>query len=259
MKLIKALLFTGAVALVSSPFVAAEASHWLQARRLAALQDNLSSLASLWVTYALGDPNFNPTGDSGAVDCRQNQPSPHNVTVLTGSFGGTTTRSCRVPPRTPIFIPVLNCGFLDGETGVPCSTDDDCAFIPGTCLESGFCRTQLSTQTKVDICEGQLENSCNMRVLVDGQQVYPTSGGLPLLRGSSDPTAAYAVAFGGTVADFDPNSIASGHWALIPGFRRGPHTVQVQGSTFDANGVCGGPGAFGLDVTYELDVRRSHH
>ncbi|CAN0542878.1 unnamed protein product, partial [Laminaria digitata] len=95
-------------ALVAAPLATVEAGHWLQARQLSRLQSNAPELASLWLRYALGDPTFNPTGELGNVDCRRGQPAPGRVTILTGTFGGTSTRSCSLPARTPLFSPVVN-------------------------------------------------------------------------------------------------------------------------------------------------------
>lgn len=248
-------LALGTLALASAPFVGAQASHWLQARLLSRLQDQAPSLASLWLSYAFGDPSYNPTAEHGAVDCDRNQPAPGEVTILTGNFGGTTVRSCRVRPLTPIFMPVVNCIFIDGMTGVPCTTDDDCDFIPGTCQDSGFCRTALSADDKASFCDQNADYHCGLRVSVDGDQVYPAAGETPLLRTLSEPTEISTEALLGD-GGVEPEAIAGGQWALIPGLSPGAHTVQVQGGAFGADGSCGGAGGFALDVTYELDVSR---
>ena len=88
----------------------------VKARQLAKFQDEASQLASLWIEYALGDPDFVPNLEEGTVDCQLNQPQPSSVTILTGNFfGGETVRSCTVPADVPLFFPILNCFFINFE------------------------------------------------------------------------------------------------------------------------------------------------
>lgn len=253
-KLLVLPLVAGALAI--APFATSEASHWLRAQQLARLQSNASRLASLWITYALSDPTFNPTGETGNVDCMRGQPEPGRVTILTGTFGGATTRSCSVPARTPLFFPVLNDIFINSTTDIPCAADAECAMVAGTCNPSGFCDTGYTVEDKVEIIERffAVDDHCDMRVWLDGDQIYPAAGSIPLLRTPSEPTTATNPSSGFV----DHETIASGHWALVPGLSRGPHTLRFAGQTRGGDGACGGPGGFSLDVTYELDVGGRH-
>lgn len=248
-------LFAGLLA--AAPFATVEASHWLQARQLARLQSNSARLASLWITYALGDPTFNPTGETGNVDCRRGQPAPGRVTILTGTFGGTTQRSCAVPARTPLFFPVLNNIFINSTTDVACVADPDCAFVDGSCNAAGFCDTGYSVQDKVDILEQffAVDDQCDLRVWLDSDQIYPAASSIPLLRTPSEPTTATNPSSGFV----DHETMASGHWALVPGLSRGPHVLRFAGKTRASDGSCGGSDGFSLDVTYNLDVGGRRH
>lgn len=241
-------------ALIAAPTVSAEASAWLRARQLAHLQSNGARLASLWIEYAFGDPSFDPTNQVGAVDCRANQPAPHQVTVLTGAFGGTVTRACEVPARTPLFFPVLNDTFFNTDIPVPCTQDAECAFVQGTCNAAGTCQTGYTVEDKVEIIEKYLgvDDQCDLRVWLDGDQIYPAAASIPLLRAHSEPTTAPHPGTGFV----DHETMAGGNWALVPGLAPGPHTLQFAGKTRGADGACGSEGAFSLDVTYELDVQR---
>ena len=238
--------------------LSSQATHWLRARQLARLQSNAAQLASLWVTYALSDPSFNPTAQTGAVDCRANQPAPGRVTVLTGTFGGTANRSCTVPPRTPLFFPVLNATFINSTTDIACTADADCAFVAGTCNADSLCDTGYTVEDKVEIIERYfaVDDQCEMRVWLDGDQIYPSAGAgaVPLLRTPSRPTTATNPASGFV----DHETVASGHWALVPGLPRGPHTLRFSGATRGTDGLCGGTDSFSLDVTYDLQVGGRH-
>jgi hypothetical protein len=68
-----------------------------------------------------------------------------------------------------------------------------------------------------------------------------------LLRTVSHPTPGYL-----PTGDFDPETIASGHWATIPALSVGAHTLEFRGGVDAGDGVCGS--AFSLDVTYLLTV-----
>lgn len=238
----------------AGPTVSAEASAWLRARQFAHLQSNGARLASLWLEYAFGDPAFAPTSQVGAVDCGSNQPAPHQVTILTGAFGGQVTRSCSVPARTPLFFPVVNDIFFNTDTPIPCAQDAECAFVAGTCNAAGTCRTGYTVEDKVEIIEKFLatDEQCDLRVWLDGNQIYPAAGSIPLLRAQSEPTTATNPATGFV----DHETMAGGHWALVPGLAPGQHTLQFAGKTRGTDGACGSEGAFTLDVTYELDVTR---
>lgn len=248
-------LAAGAIA--AAPLVSAEASAWLRARQLANLQSNAGRLASLWITYALGDPSFNPTAETGAVDCLQNQPAPGQVTILTGSFGGAATRSCSVPARTPLFFPVVNDIFINSTTDVPCTADAECAFVAGTCNAEGLCDTGYSVEDKVEILEQYfaVDDQCALRVWLDGAQIYPAVDGIPLLRTPSEPTTAVNPSSGFV----DHETITSGHWALVPGLDRGLHSLRFAGQWRGSDGQCGSPDGFTVDVTYDLDVGGAHH
>ncbi len=217
---------------------------------LAGLQDAASDLASLWISYALGDPDFFPNFEDGVVDCQMNQPDPGAVTVLTGTFGGTTVRSCTVPAGIPLSFPVLNCFFVNVDTGIPCSTDADCPPFPTFCGDSSTCIEDFPVELKVAICEEfAVDNHCGMEVTLDGEPLYPTASGLPLLRAVSAPTPGF---FPFPPGSLDLETIASGHWALIPALSPGAHTLEFSGSGRGPDGVCGS--AFSLDVTYLLTV-----
>ena len=47
----------------------------VKARQLAKFQAEASELASLWIEYALGDPDFVPNLGEGEVDCETSQDS----------------------------------------------------------------------------------------------------------------------------------------------------------------------------------------
>jgi hypothetical protein len=245
-------IVAGVLALVGGTFEMAYSSGGfsrVRARALAHFQGESAELASLWITYAVGDPDFAPTEEEGHVDCRINQPAPNRVTILTGNFGGTTVRKCSVPRNKPIFFPVLNTFFVNTDTGVECESNADCDLgFPAECGESGTCVETSTIDEKVSVLEFVADFYCGMEVFLDGDLIYPAADGIPLLRAFSSPTPGFWQG-----VDFDPEVIVSGNWALLPGLKRGKHTVRFRGGIRGDDGVCGS--AFSLDVTYKLTVK----
>lgn len=262
-------------------YTAPQANAWwgrmLRPRLLAEVQKDSSQLASLWISYALGDADFEPTRALGEVDCMRNQPDPERVIALTGMYGDGTVappveRRCAIPKNTPITFPLLNCFYpnwrLGEPPGGPCETDAECEaafFAPAECTESGECFEAATVEEKVAAC-ADAYNYCNMRIALDGDTIYPSVDGPPLFHTVSDPTPGYVnyVCDPGsplffTCGAFDPEVMSTGLFAILPGLRRGHHTLEFSGQTVGSDGVCGGEGSFSVGVRYELDaVPRGH-
>ena len=240
-------------ALVASPALAGSKSN-VKAKLLSKVQTEAAELAALWVEYAVGDLDFDPTGEEGEVDCRRNQPSPKKVTILTGTWAGAgaTVRECDVPKNVPLFFPVLNSYFYNGVTDVACSTDAECQVDYGseaTCNADNVCVEGFTVDEKTDTLDWINDLQCEMMVTLDGETIYPTPGGNPLLRAFSPTTEGFG---DHQLVNYDPDIVASGHWALLQGLSKGDHSLHFEGGFAAPGGACGDWGS--LDVTYELNV-----
>lgn len=142
-----------------------------------------------------------------------------HVVFLAGTFGGTATRSCAVPARDSILVPVIN---------NECSTAEGNGTTPAELI------------------------ACNENIVKDFTDLKLTIDGVPVpdlfsFRVRSQPYGLNAAAnnitgipAGGTL------SVSDGYWALIGPLSPGAHTVSFGGSY--------PPGGFTTFVTYNLTV-----
>ena len=70
-------------------------------------QPDRATLQARWWTWAMSSPtDRNPVADEDGRYCAEAQPG--DVWFLAGTFGGSVTRSCRVPSGLPLAFPLVN-------------------------------------------------------------------------------------------------------------------------------------------------------
>jgi hypothetical protein len=174
------------------------------------------------------DQNPVPADSSG---CLPDQNGP--VYFLFGTFGGTVERTCTVPERRKVFIPLLNI-FND----YPCP---DPSFAPaeGQSLED-FLAAAYDPVFTTGVTELIAE--------LDGEPIpnlaaYRATSRLATFRGDLSHTALDPC-----ITGEKQYAVADGYWLILQPLSPGQHTLRF-GGAFDFFGT-----PFSLDVTYHLDV-----
>jgi hypothetical protein len=182
-----------------------------------------NELAGDWYNWLVQFPlSTSPVLEDGDVDCSRGQSG--KVWFLAGNFGGTTERTCTIPPGKAIFFPLINILFWTPEDG---ATEDDIR----------------------DLANAAIDPTSVLEATIDGKPLQDLFD----YRAESPP-GGFALDFGPLLADLgytgpDPRdpAVADGYWLLLAPLSAGGHTITFQ-SEID--------GVFELDVTYHITVER---
>jgi hypothetical protein len=183
-------------------------------------------LSAQWWQWALSaPPAVNPILDSTGANCAQGQGvfSNNNVWFLAGTFGGSATRSCTIPPGKSLFFPILNTFFAcdppEAMTACP-PLSDIRAFL------AGIMNNPLLLEASID------------GVPVQALASYRAASSVFSLQLPADNV------FGAPAGTYEP-AVADGYYLLVTPGTPGPHTIKFKGIGNDG---------FTVEVTYHLTV-----
>lgn len=179
-----------------------------------------------WWSWAFNVPKAtNPLLKNGAIDCSAGQQG--KVWFLAGNFGGTSKRSCTIPPSKALFFPIYNSVWWTPA--------------PGTDIG---CKDEVDCRRKAGRSLGTLNYTCK----IDGQDcawqyaiVRAQSDSLPFTINNDSILVTEYEEIPGT-RDI---SISDGFWVMLPPLTVGQHKVRFTAKADD----------FVLDVSYNLTVR----
>jgi hypothetical protein len=182
-----------------------------------------------WWQWALSIPaTTNPLLDATGANCAEGQTG--HVWFLAGTFGGSATRTCTIPPGKAIFFPIINIVFGSGvfdcdptNPGVPC----DVAALRASAASV-------------------MNNPILLEAEVDGRPLrnlnaYRAFSPVFSITHPSDSV------FGVAPGTYTPQ-ISDGYWIMLAPLSAGTHTVHFKGIA-DFFGT-----PFGTEVTYHLTV-----
>ena len=174
-----------------------------------------------WWQWALSIPAaVNPILDTTGANCAQGQVD--DVWFLGGTFGGTVTRSCTVPPGKPIFFPLIN-NIAFKPFGYE-------TLLDLRSLAASFVDTVTVLQATID--GKAVQDLFKFRVRSSSFTVIAPPGGLlppgwTNVPGNTDPL------------------VSDGYWLLLSPLPAGQHVIHFHAET---------SGGFVLDVTYNLTI-----
>jgi len=170
---------------------------------------------------------MNPVIDPTGAFCAEGQSG--YVWFLAGTFGGSATRNCTVPPGRALFFPILNTAY---------AAPFDCLGPPGPV---GPCDVDaLRASAAAD-----LNNPTTLQATVDGVALQ----NLTAYRAQS-PVFSYSVTadniLGIPAGTYAP-AVSDGYWLMLQPLSAGMHTIHFKGVRADG---------FETEVTYNLLVAR---
>jgi hypothetical protein len=174
-----------------------------------------------WWKWILSIPKEkNPALDKfgNNVAMRQHDPS---VWFLSGTFGGSVVRKCKIPSGRSILIPVINY---------------ECSFADEPSIKS---RTDLELK-----CKGEIDDIKNLAFKIDQLQV----NNLTRYRIRSPLFDVYLGE--NNILDVEPihtKMVSDGYWIFLKPLRIGRHVIMSSGSCQSGKIMVG--------TTYELDVQ----
>jgi hypothetical protein len=196
-------------------------------------------LTATWWQWVLGQPavdvdgtNTNPVLDSTAAYAtvgQENGIGPGNkYFFLTGTFGGSATRTVTIPSGKTLFFPLINTEVDNAsepptDYKVPELRDIATANIDGTVIASLVARLDGA-----DVSYFRKASPVFSYTLPDQNSLYAYFG-------------LFGPQFEGTI---DP-AVSDGYWAVIPPLSKGSHVVELAGAY--SNG-------FSVSATYNLTV-----
>jgi hypothetical protein len=178
-----------------------------------------------WWQWLLSIPAaMNPSLDTTGEHCAEGQVGP--VWFLAGTFGGSATRTCTVPPRKALFFSMLNAvfGAAVGDCeptnpGVPCNVNELRAAAAAT-----------------------VENPMTLEASVDGVPLQHL--GAYRVQSPVFSLTLPAAVFGLPSGTSTPN-VSDGYWLMLVPLPAGAHTIHFKGVS--NSGFTG-------EVTYKLTV-----
>jgi len=219
-------LFTmvAAVVFVALTFIALPVSPALATPGLGGETGKANSYGKLtgrWFQWVGSIPvSENPLFASGEFDASIGQQG--SVWFLTGTTGGSATRSCIIPRGKALFFPLVNAFFLNG---------------PGESFTVPEKRAALA-----EIFDLACELTCTLdgSPIVYSRKITRVQSPPFSYQAGEDDVTGYPA---GTV---DEEAIADGYWVLLPPLAPGEHVLHLHGA------LCGL--GFSVDVTYNLTV-----
>jgi hypothetical protein len=186
-----------------------------------------------WWQYVFGLPEANnPLSDTTGAQCGLGQWGP--VFFLVGTTGGDpVVRSCTIPARKGLLIPVVNFGGA-----VP----DDADTIEAVTDMAASAVDMIDLNTLSVTIDGvAVRNLGDYRFR---SPVFSFTGSVPNVfsAGGCGPTAPHCY------EGFHNQAVADGYWVLLNPLPAGNHTVHLHGEIPDWG--------FVVDVTYHLTVLR---
>jgi hypothetical protein len=167
----------------------------------------------------------NPGGDSTGKYCGQKQVGP--VWFLTGTFGGSATRTCDIPAGKAILLSLINsqCNYLT--------------------------KPNLKTNSQLLACAKSLnEGITKLDATIDGVKIPE----LQKYRVQSQP---FTIVYGPNNVDGAPigttKAVSDGYWVLLKPLPAGNHTIHFAGAV--VNYVQGTLNNFANEVTYNVNVK----
>lgn len=172
------------------------------------------TLSAQWWQWALSAPTpVNPILDPTGANCAQGQGefAHNNVWFLAGTFGGSVTRSCTIPPGKKLFFPILNTFY---------ACDPAPAFCPSVADQRAF-------------LAGLMDNPMTLQASIDGVPVQSLSS----YRAASSVFSLTLPAdnpFGAPAAIYEP-AVADGYYLLLTPLTPGAHTIYFKGTDNSGN------------------------
>ena len=230
LRLLMLLLFT-----FSIPVVALAGPHHHGKPKVVSPQSHVHGLtyaqwSERWWQWLLAIPvDQNPTLDSTGEDCAVDQ-SGH-VWFLSGTAGGSATRTCTIPHGTFLFFPIIN-----AEMDYPCP---DAGFepAPGQSLEAFLTE---NVKALIDLVN-------DPQVEVDGVSVkkvsdYRVTSRLFYFTGDLSMTA-----YDSCITGSPQPAVSDGYWIMLAPLSKGTHTIHFRG---EIEGF-----GFATETTYTLFVK----
>ncbi len=181
-----------------------------------------------WVQFVFGLPAAdNPLNDTTGALCGKGQWGP--VIFLYGGNGSTTvTRSCTIPSKKGLLVPLVNWFGAAPEDG---ATPDDVAALLKWVNDLTDVNTLSATLDRVPV-----QNLAKYRFVTP---VFSFTGSIPnLYSGSCGTPPCYE--------GFHDQGLAEGYYILVNPLPAGKHTLHIHGEVPDWGIV--------QDVTYNLTV-----
>ncbi len=188
-------------------------------------------LSALWWQWLFSIPAAtNPGDDTTGANCAQSQGIfGGNVWFLSGTSGGSATRSCAIPPGQFLFFPIVTVvtgsGVFDCDPTSPGSPGVPCDVATLRAIAASFADNPLLLEASID--GRPLQN------LSDYRAQSPVF--------SITTPADSITGFSGT---FTPQ-VADGYYLLVTPLSPGAHTIRFRGIFNDG---------FDSEVTYFLTV-----
>jgi hypothetical protein len=179
-----------------------------------------------WWQWTLSIPkNINPGGDTTGKDCALKQSGP--VWFLSGTFGGSATRSCALASGKAILLPLINA---------------ECDYKA---------KPNLKTESQLLACaKSENEGITGLDATVDGVKIQGLSNfrvQSPLFNITYIPNNINGAPIGTT------QGISDGYWVMLKPLPVGDHTIHMAGSV--VNYAEGTLNNFANEVTYHIKVQ----
>jgi len=171
-----------------------------------------------WWQWLLSIPAaINPNLDATGANCAQGQTdNEDDVWFLSGTFGGSATRTCTIPAGKPIFFPLINVVAFKPTSGE--------TLLDLRRQAAAFINTVSALECTIDNIA--LTNLSAFRVHSPSFSVNPPPGGL-LPTSATDPM------------------VSDGYWLLLSPLPAGQHLIRIHAET---------SGGFMVNVIYALTV-----
>jgi hypothetical protein len=172
------------------------------------------TLSAQWWQWAVSAPTpVNPVLDPTGANCAQGQGvfSKNNVWFLAGTFGGSATRTCKIPPGKSLFFPILNTFFA-------------CDPPPAVCPPLSDIRAFLA---------GLMDNPLLLEASIDGVPAqalgsYRVASSVFSLELPADNV------FGAPAGTYEP-AVTDGYYLLVTPRTPGSHTIHFKGTDNGGN------------------------
>lgn len=165
--------------------------------------------------------------DEGEVDCSLGQSG--RVWFLAGTFGGTAERSCTIPRKKSLFIPLVNY-FIFYEAGVDpeeldLTLEEKRIFLDGQIGGGSLSEPEavaalaayLADLEPPDLVGSRSTAACDLHATLDGEPLVFTT---PIVRGQSGPFTITT----------DNEALADGFYILLPPLDSGLHELKFGGA-----------------------------
>jgi hypothetical protein len=179
-----------------------------------------------WWQWSLSIPKYtNPGGDTTGNYCALRQSGP--VWFLTGTFGGSATRTCNIPSGKAILLPPINA---------------ECDYLS---------KPNLKTESQLLACaKSQNEGITGLDATVDGIKT-------PGLQNYRVQSPLFNITLPANNVNGAPEGttqgISDGYWVIVKPLPLGDHTIHIAGSVI--NYVSGAVNNFANEVTYHIRVQ----